>query len=84
MEKLGTLQNFAKQIQGIGPCTVDETILWIENDEEYVQQYGMTYEKKYLIKGLEPLGLLLLLLAFGWQTNKRIIQSSALLNEWGF
>lgn len=36
MEKLGTLQNFAKQIQGIGPCTVDETILWIENDEEYV------------------------------------------------
>lgn len=36
MEKLGILQHLAKSIKGIGPCTIDETLLWIENDEEYI------------------------------------------------
>ena len=36
MEKLGTLQQMAKSIKGVGPCTIDETLLWIENDEEYI------------------------------------------------
>lgn len=36
MEKLGILQQMAKSIKGVGPCTIDETLLWIENDEEYI------------------------------------------------
>lgn len=36
MEKLGILQQIAKSIKGVGPYTIDETLLWIENDEEYI------------------------------------------------
>lgn len=36
MEKLGILQHIAKSIKGVGACTIDETLLWIENDEDYI------------------------------------------------
>ena len=36
MGKLGILQQMAKSIKGVGPYTIDETLLWIENDEDYI------------------------------------------------
>ena len=35
MEKLTILQRLAQTIRGIGPCTVYETLFWIESDQDY-------------------------------------------------
>lgn len=36
VEKMGILQQMAKSIKGVGLFTIYETLLWIENDEEYI------------------------------------------------